>query len=208
MKIKVCGVKDSQNLQSILGLKPDFVGLNFYRESKRFFTHDHLPDYDYGKTKLVGVFVNSPSAEVAAHAARYKLAAVQLHGTETLEYVHELRKILPKCEIIKAFGLQEESDLKDLPAWKGEVDYLLFDKKAISFGGTGQKFNWDLLDMRPRDCPFFLAGGIGPEDCRSLKAMNRVIPDLYAVDINSRFEDNRGLKDLELVRTFVEELRR
>ena len=207
MKIKVCGLFDKDNLKQVLELEPDYIGFNFYPASKRFCKFSELPDLDFGKTEIVGIFVNASAALIQEHVGRFNLSLVQLHGTENVEQAIELKNRLPNCKIIKVFGVEEQSDLKDLQSWASISDFYLFDKKAISFGGTGKKFDWDILNKNPPAKKFFLAGGIGPEDVRSIKLLSQVLPDLFAVDINSRFEDKAGLKQVECIKKFIEELR-
>jgi phosphoribosylanthranilate isomerase len=208
VKIKVCGLFDQANLKEVLSLKPDFIGLNFYQNSKRYCKLVASPDLDYGQTKLVGVFVNAAAQEIVERAKSFKLSLLQLHGTESKDDLVTIREGLPNLEIIKVFGVEGLEDLEDLESWQNYADYFLFDKKAISFGGTGKKFNWDLLNKNPPKKQFFLAGGIGPEDIRALKILSEMLPDFFAVDINSCFEDKTGLKNVQSIQNFIEELRK
>ena len=207
MRIKVCGLHDKENLKDVLELKPDFIGLNFYPASKRFCKFNALPDLEYGNTQLVGIFVNSNLLEIEDKVKRFNLSFIQLHGDEQLSDLLAIKDKLPNCKIIKVFGIEDFRDLEGLESWQALADYFLFDKKAISFGGTGIKFNWDILNNRVLSKEFFLAGGIGPEDARALKTLSKVLKDLFAVDINSRFEDSSGLKNISILKAFFEELR-
>lgn len=208
MKIKICGVNDRENLRQLLELAPDYIGLNFYSSSKRFCTWTQLPALNYENTKLVGVFVNSELIEITEKIKTFNLSVVQLHGTEEIDQATQLRQQFSKIEIVKAIGVESAKDLLDVDSWSSSVDYCLFDKKATSFGGTGVKFSWDLLHTNPPQKDFFLAGGIGAEDLRAIMALEREIPKLYAIDINSRFEKSEGLKDIVLVKKFIEDLRK
>lgn len=207
MRIKICGLHNEQNLREILQLSPDYIGLNFYQESKRYCKFGALPEFDYAQTKLVGVFVNCEIKVIKERAKSFKLSLIQLHGQESISDLEAVRNELPECKIIKAFGVDEEIDLEGSEKCAELSDYILFDKKTPSFGGSGQKFNWDLLQRRIPDKNFFLAGGIGPEDARPLKTLAKVVPELFAIDINSRFENKYGLKDVAAIAKFIEELR-
>ena len=205
MKVKVCGLHNLENFRQVLALQPDYVGLNFYSESKRFCKFEKLPELELGQSKLVGVFVNADLEFICKKTNNFKLSFIQLHGTESADAVAEVKKALPDCKIIKVFGIEEPRDLEDINAFNEAADFYLFDKKAISFGGTGRKFDWDLLNRNPPEKEFFLAGGIGPEDIRPLKLLGKVMPQLYCIDINSRFEDKAGLKQVDLISKFIEE---
>ena len=207
LKIKVCGLLDKDNLKAVLDLSPDFIGFNFYQDSKRYCKFKSLPDFDYRETKICGVFVNSTSQFIKEQVDRFNLSFVQLHGSETPSYIKALKDSIPDSKIIKVFGIEESNDLNNLKDWEQVADYYLFDKKSVSFGGSGKKFNWDLLRDVSSSKELFLAGGVGPEDTKAIQNLSSVVPKLYAVDINSLFEDSSGLKQVEKIEKFIKELR-
>lgn len=207
MKIKICGLKNVNNLRQILELSPDYVGFNFYQSSKRFCSWPELPDLDFGKTETVGVFVNATLEYITEKVSTFRLSAVQLHGSESVAEVQSIKTNLPACRVIKVFGIEDRTDLQTLTDFEQVSDFYLFDKKSASFGGTGKKFDWDLLSENEIKKDFFLAGGIGPLDVRALKILRAVLPRFMAIDINSCFEDSEGIKQVGMVSEFMGQLR-
>lgn len=203
MNIKVCGITELKQLQQLDGLDIDFAGLIFYRESPRYMG-DKLSgkqvknaDFDLKKT---GVFVNPEMIEVLDAIDEYGLDVVQLHGDETPEMCEDLSS---EVEVIKAFRVKDGVDIdKMVSPYDAVCDYYLFDTGGLkeSFGGTGTAFDWNLLSKAKIEKPFFLSGGISLEDASKIKAFRH--PDLFGVDINSRFEISPGVKDMKLVLQF------
>lgn len=199
MKIKVCGMRDAANIQALAGLQPDYLGLIFYAQSKRYVDTDlSLLKSMSTQTKVTGVFVNETVEVVLQKVIQFHLKAIQLHGDETPAYCHALRLALNKdhsdIEMIKAFGINETFDFGVLQNYRAEVDFYLFDTKTPAHGGSGIKFNWRLLKKYQLDKPYFLSGGINLMDLELIRKMN--YPGLYAVDINSKFETSPGMKDI------------
>lgn len=203
MNIKVCGITEMKQLQQLDGLDIDFAGLIFYPESSRY-VGDKLPkkevkkaDFDLKKT---GVFVNPELIDVLDAIDDYGLDVVQLHGDESPEMCDDLSS---EVEVIKAFRITGEEDIDKLVApYDAVCDYYLFDTGGLkeSFGGTGKQFDWNVLTRAKIEKPFFLSGGIGPEDAARVKAFKH--PDLFGVDINSRFEVSPGVKDMSKILQF------
>jgi phosphoribosylanthranilate isomerase len=211
MKIKICGMRGEANIQALSELKPDYMGLIFYPLSKRFVNQANasLPEDLSDEIKVTGVFVNESHEVVLQKVKQYHLKAVQLHGEETPGYCHRLRRMLEvedtEVELIKAFGIDEAFDFKVLEAYNNAVDFFLFDTKTPAHGGSGLRFNWQILKNYDLDRPYFLSGGIGLDDLNSLKLLNDY--RLYAVDLNSKFETSPGLKDIEQVSRAINILR-
>jgi phosphoribosylanthranilate isomerase len=204
MKLKVCGMRQSENIQQLLKLEPDFMGFIFFERSKRF-----APDLDKElllgfpeTTKKVGVFVNAPIQQVKEKVRQYKLDYVQLHGDESVEYVGELFAI--GIKVIKVLSVGEEFDFDQLKPYKGLVDFFLFDTKGKERGGNGVVFNWEVLNNYPYDVPYLLSGGIDLENVKDIAGL-KVQP--YAIDVNSKFELEPGLKDIEQVKMLKEILK-
>jgi phosphoribosylanthranilate isomerase len=203
MNIKVCGITQLKQLQQLDGLDIDFAGLIFYKESARYMgdkiAGKELKNADFD-LKKVGVFVNPEMIDVLDAIDDYGLEVVQLHGEESPEMCEDLSS---EVEVIKAFRISGDEDIDELVApYDAVCDYYLFDTGGLgeSIGGTGKQFDWTLLTKAKIEKPFFLSGGIGPDDAAKIKTFRH--PDFYAVDINSRFEKEPGIKDMGLVLQF------
>ncbi|NRA13335.1 MAG: phosphoribosylanthranilate isomerase [Crocinitomicaceae bacterium] len=197
MLIKVCGLKDPEQV-AIISKRVDFIGFIFYPKSKRYIDHS-LPSLGAKKT---GVFVNERAQIVLKTARLEKLDAVQLHGEEQPE---ECAEIHGQLTVIKSFSIHDEFNFDKLKAYENHVDYFLFDTKSALKGGTGVQFNWGILSNYKDDVPFFLSGGISPD---SLEAIRNFKHKSFAgIDLNSRFEIEPGKKDIDLLNTFLNEVR-
>jgi phosphoribosylanthranilate isomerase len=209
MNIKVCGITEMKQLQQLDGLDIDFAGLIFYKESPRYIG-DKISKQDLKKAdfdlKKVGVFVNPEMIDVLDAIDDYGLDAVQLHGDESPEMCEDLSS---EVEVIKVFRIKDnnvdiDAMVKDYDA---VCDYYLFDKATdYSIGGTGQQFDWSILTKAKIEKPFFLSGGIGPDDAPKVKAFKH--PDFFGVDINSLFEKEPGVKDMSKVLHFRQAMKK
>lgn len=213
MIIKVCGMREAANIGQLAELRPDYMGFIFYSDSRRFigspgeelFEPVNLP------VKKVGVFVNEAMDVIADKVLQYQLDAVQLHGDEPAEFCRSFRKFLHNMqtekhvEIIKAFGISEEFDFKILSIYDDFVDYFLFDTKTVLHGGSGIGFDWDLLKRYHGTKPYFLSGGLSPENIEMIALLKDT--RLYGVDLNSRFEIEPGVKDIEMLKLTFASLR-
>ncbi len=196
MIIKVCGIKSQENLEQLSLLPIDMVGLNFYPPSKRYVSEDMLlkiPEH----LQKVGVFVNETIDKIIRTVEKYQLDYVQLHGNENPEMCHQLNK---GVKVIKYFPVSNQDDFLNIENYE-MVDLILFDTRTKEFGGSGQKFRWELLKHYQGKKPFLLAGGIGPTDVETILDIDH--PALYGIDINSQFEISPGLKDVEIIRNFL-----
>jgi len=201
MKIKVCGLRDISNINELNGLQIHFIGLNFYRKSKRFIDHTKACSLsNYSNHKKVGVFVNERKQYLLDMVKIYDLDYVQLHGDETPEYVDAVKE---HVKVIKVFSIKSKDDFQQIESYQG-CDFFLFDTKTPDFGGSGRKFDWTLLKNYKGTTKFFLAGGIGPEDAQTIKQINH--PSLHALDINSAFEIKPGVKNVEQIIQFLNNL--
>jgi len=203
MNIKVCGITEMKQLQQLDGLDIDFAGLIFYKESPRYIgekiSKKELKSADFD-LKKVGVFVNPEMIDVLDAIDDYGLDAVQLHGDESPEMCEDLSS---EVEVIKAFRVSDGTDIDKMVApYDAVCDYYLFDTGGLkeSFGGTGKQFDWTILTKAKIEKPFFLSGGIGPDDAPKVKAFKH--PDFFGVDINSLFEKEPGVKDMSKVLHF------
>ncbi|MFM6976141.1 MAG: phosphoribosylanthranilate isomerase [Sphingobacteriaceae bacterium] len=210
MKLKVCGITDLQQLIKLDDLNVDMAGFIFYPKSPRYvldgrLRSDELLNLDL-KIKKVGVFVNAGEDEIFKQIKDFDLDIIQLHGQESPEFCAAISSWIP---VIKAFRLTEENELEN---YQEVADYFLFDSGTASkqeFGGTGHQFDWELLKKEPIKKPFFLSGGLGPDDTAGIKKLSKEIPKnkLWAVDINSRFETAPGIKDLKRIEQFINDLK-
>lgn len=200
MKLKICGMKYPENILEVGALLPDYMGFIFWERSARFFDGEtpNLPD----TIKKVGVFVNESVENIIEKINKYNLQAVQLHGKESVEFCQDLKNnIDSKIEIIKVFSVGDDFDFDVLKPFENVCDYFLFDTKGKLPGGNGTTFDWKILEKYKSEKPFFLSGGIGIEEIPAIK--NLKLP-IYAIDVNSRFEIEPGLKNINLVRTICE----
>lgn len=213
MKIKVCGMKYQDNMDQVALLQPDYLGFIFYKKSARHFELREMPDVP-ASIKKVGVFVNEDVPSIIDKVNHYGLQAIQLHGEETPYYCSILASTTlfnskEPIEIIKVFSLDNHFDFEVLKAYENVCDYFLFDTKGELPGGNGYRFDWTLLNNYPSEKPFFLSGGIGAEhleDIRKFQESN-IAKYCYALDVNSKFELEPGLKNVSAIRTFTNKLR-
>ncbi len=208
MNIKVCGITEMKQLQQLDGLDIDFAGLIFYPESPRYIG-DKISKKDLKKAdldlKIVGVFVNPEMIEVLDAIDDYGLHVVQLHGDESPEMCEDLSS---EVEVIKVFRVSDGVDIDKMVApYDAVCDYYLFDTGGLkeSIGGTGQQFDWNILSKAKIEKPFFLSGGISVEDAAKVKSFKH--PDIFGVDINSKFEKSPGVKDMGLVLQFKQAMK-
>ncbi len=205
IKVKVCGM--NKNAAEVATLNPDYLGFIFWEPSKRHF--DEKPIILPHRIKKVGVFVDAYIEEIVEKVNTHKLVAVQLHGKESPDYCRTLKSELKGVDIIKVFSLKDEFDFKELEPYESVCDYYLFDTKGKLPGGNGYKFDWQILKDYPSKKPYFLSGGIGPMDLDSIKEFMK-LPNsnlCHAIDVNSQFEIEPGLKDLGALKDFIKELR-
>lgn len=197
--LKICGMKFPDNLQEVARLEPDYLGFIFYPKSKRYMADTLSPEVVKAlpsSIRRVGVFVNAETADVLGQAAAYGLDVLQLHGDESPEQCAALQG--NGYTIVKAFGVNEGFDFQSLLAYAPVVDYYLFDTKGPSYGGHGIPFDWSVLEKYDKHKAFFISGGIGLEELEGVISLKEL--PLYAIDVNSRFETEPGLKDINLLK--------
>ncbi|MFH7017653.1 phosphoribosylanthranilate isomerase [Flavobacterium sp. FlaQc-47] len=202
MKLKICGMKYPENIIEVGALLPDYMGFIFYEKSARYF-NGTIPEL-IKTIKKVGVFVNESVENIIGKINKHNLQAVQLHGEESVVFCEELKnKIDNKIEIIKVFSVGDDFNFDLLKPFEDVCDYFLFDTKGKLPGGNGTTFDWKILKNYTSDKPFFLSGGIGLEEIAAIK--NLKLP-VYAIDVNSRFEIEPGLKNKNLLTNFKRKL--
>lgn len=224
MKLKVCGMKYPDNIEQVAALHPDYLGFIFYEKSARYFDGD-IPEISKS-IKKVGVFVDTDLNDVLEKTNTHNLQAVQLHGHESPDYCLELKKLHSEfiseshnenlkqvqidknLEIIKVFSIKDNFDFDLLKPYEPYCDYFLFDTKGKLPGGNGYTFNWNVLKDYPSKKPFFLSGGIGLESLENMIQFqkSKASKYCYAIDVNSRFEIEPGLKHIEKLKEFKSQL--
>ncbi|MEP0212432.1 MAG: phosphoribosylanthranilate isomerase [Cellulophaga sp.] len=207
MKLKVCGMKYLENMEAIATLQPDFLGFIFWEPSSRFFNGEmgNIPK----NIKKVGVFVDADLDYVVDRINQYNLDIVQLHGKESPEFCKGLRNSNlglkgKQPQIIKVFSIKDSFDFSILAPFEKVCDYFLFDTKGKLPGGNGYTFNWSVLENYTSTKPYFLSGGIGIKDADKIKAFLHTPASKYCVvlDVNSSFETEPGLKNIEKLKEF------
>ena len=198
MIIKVCGMREAENIREAESLGIDLMGFIFWPKSSR--NVSERPAYLPTRCKRVGVFVDASLEEIRQHAEKYKLDLIQLHGHESPAFA----KALKPLSLIKAFNIASAEDLRQTEAYEGVVDYFLFDTKGKVVGGNGVKFDWTVLSAYQGSTPFLLSGGIGPDDVEAVNGFRH--PQCIGIDLNSRFEVEPALKVIPKLRQFINQL--
>lgn len=208
MIVKVCGLSQARNVAQVAALGVDLLGFIFSKRSPRCVTAGVAAQAARvaGRAMTVGVFVDEEPAAIVRTVAAAQLDWVQLHGHESPAQVELLRRQLPATRIIKAIGVASAADVERCKAaYEGLVDCFLFDTKCPAGGGSGRKYDWNVLEAYDGSTPFLLSGGIGPGDAPQVSAFAH--PRCAGIDVNSRFELAPGLKDVEKLKKFIEEIR-
>lgn len=217
-------MRDADNIRAVASLSIDFLGFIFYPQSPRYAqkavpetelmtntaTASRRNDIEARKPQRVGVFVDETPQAIIAHIHNDQLDYVQLHGHELPEMIDHLKRAVisdnhHSLKVIKAFSISKPDDLLQTKAYEGIADLFLFDTPTESYGGSGKKFDWQMLQAYDGHTPFLLSGGIGPEDTDRIRTFEH--PQCIGIDLNSRFETAPGIKDVEALRRFTEKLR-
>lgn len=202
MIIKICGMRETGNIREVEQLGVDMIGFIFYPKSPRYVYE--MPGYLPEHAKRVGIFVNESKEMVFTMADRFGLDYIQLHGSESPGYCTSIKSAGPG--VIKAFPIEGITDLRKVNEYEGTCDYYLFDTKTHNkLGGTGKQFDWSVLDSYQGKTPFLLSGGINPFSARGLKEFHHEA--LAGYDLNSRFESAPGVKNINLLSTFLDDLK-
>lgn len=222
MKVKVCGMRDGENIRAVSELGVDYIGMIFWEPSPRNVTM--IPTYagiipdradstplltTHHPPRKVGVFVDEMPQNIITRVVNYQLDVVQLHGHETPTLISNLRHTLdpdlrPGIQFWKAVSISDSHDLAVCNTYEGCVDAFVFDTRCASVGGSGQHFDWNILDAYDGSTPFLLSGGIGPDDAERILAFHH--PMCMGIDLNSRFETAPAVKDVEALRHFIYQL--
>ena len=201
MLVKVCGMREPDNVKQVAQLGIDMMGFIFYPKSPRYASHVVARSDADRNICRVGVFVNDSIPNMLDKIHSFSLNAVQMHGSESRLLCEQLREAKGDMKIIKAISVSTAGDIQKYKEYVGAVDYFLFDTKCKTVGGSGQQFDWQVLDEYDGDVPFLLSGGIGPEDASRILSFHH--PRFVGIDLNSRFETEPGLKNVEKLKEFL-----
>lgn len=201
MIVKVCGMREAENIRAVEQAGADWMGFIFYPLSPRFVNvkPDYLPAY----AKRVGVFVDEHTESILRYVEEYRLDMVQLHGNEQPEQCAWLRA--QGVGVVKAFPIKDEESLQQVMLYKGTCDYYLFDTACSGYGGSGKRFDWTVLNAYAEDTPFLLSGGLSPDSADAISRFTH--PQLAGVDLNSGFECSPGIKDESSIKRFIQILK-
>jgi phosphoribosylanthranilate isomerase len=206
LRLKVCGLKNPENYRKVMQLEPDLVGLIFYPPSPRYVesegSQSALQEKPHGKTQKTGVFVNAEPDLVIWKAKEYHLEWVQLHGHESPDQLEILQK--EGLKVIKAFPVDKDFNFRSVKDYLKVSDLFLFDTKTEAYGGSGQRFPWEILENYDEEVPFLLSGGLNHQEFQQFPPIQH--PLLYGLDVNSKYEIKPGLKDLEKLKALKSEM--
>ena len=201
MIVKVCGMREPDNIRDVEMLGIDWIGFIFYPKSPRFVRDQAIAKANF--VKRVGVFVNASHEQIMETATSFGLDYLQLHGNESPDDCYALQK--RGYAVIKAISIYSAEDLEQTKEYEGRVDYFLVDTNCNSYGGSGQQFDWDILTTYTGNTPFLLSGGINPGSAAAIRKFRH--PLFAGIDLNSGFESEPGLKDTEKLKDFIETIK-
>ena len=204
VKVKICGMREAENILDVGAVRPDYMGFIFHPQSPRCVPTDfRIPISLDSSIKRVGVFVNEKVDLILSLIKRHSLDFVQLHGNESVEICDELR--LQGIGVIKVFSIDEGFDFGSIESYKTVVDFFLFDTKGKYYGGNGIAFNWNVLNRYDQEIPFFLSGGISVVNIQNVEQL--AMMNMHAIDVNSGVEIKPGVKDVESVKEVMKNLK-
>ncbi len=206
LKIKICGMLDPQNIIEVSELYPDIIGFIFYPHSARYAGLTLKPEITAAipaSIKKAGVFVNADFEVIAETIEKYSLDIVQLHGNESPDLCFRLKE--NGAGVIKAFSIRDINIFNQCDKYVDVTDYFLFDTFTPDYGGSGLRFDWKILQNYNSDHPFFLSGGIGPDDVSDIKKISHT--SFHGIDINSRFESSPGMKEINSLKKIITGIR-
>ncbi len=201
---KVCGMKEESNIRQVAMLRPDFMGFIFYPHSPRYVGDDFPKDRldNIAGISKVGVFVDQETSEIVEKVKYYDLDYVQLHGSEPVSQVEEVSKVAGVINVVSGNKLP---DTEELRAYEPFIDYWLMDTRLAGMhGGTGQRFDWQVLDDLELEKGIILSGGIGPAAAGEARRHNP--RGVVGVDVNSKAEMEPGVKDVTILKQIYNEL--
>jgi phosphoribosylanthranilate isomerase len=233
MIIKICGMRDAENIREVAKLGIDMIGFIFWPESPRFVKMISaqagiIPDYSEERLKnakeslsecqneqlrmpkRAGVFVNDMPQNIVTRAVNYELDIIQLHGSESVIMIDNLRSTLAPSirkgiKFMKALSISTAEDILRYKEYEGHVDYFIFDTQTPLVGGSGNHFDWNMLDAYDGNTPFILSGGVGPDDAERVLSIRH--PMFAGIDLNSQFETAPAVKNVDALKAFLAKIR-
>lgn len=201
MIVKVCGMRESDNIRAVENAGADWIGFIFTRRSPRFV--EQIPSYLPSRAQRIGVFVDADTKDIVRTAQSFGLDYLQLHGSESAEQCRMLHS--QGFRLIKVFSPNDQTSFKETEAYETSCEYFLFDTPCITHGGSGLQFDWKLLLHYNGNIPFLLSGGLGPDSLQQLAEFNH--PQWAGIDLNSRFETAPAVKDTTLLKNFIQKFK-
>ena len=233
MIVKVCGMREPENIRDVAALGVDWIGFIFYPKSPRYVSQIRsragiIPDYSVfmkheelsskelsskelmRKVKRVGVFVDDMPQNIVTRAVNYELDIIQLHGSESVIMIDNLRSTLAPSirkgiKFMKALSISTAEDILRYKEYEGHVDYFIFDTQTPLVGGSGNHFDWNMLDAYDGNTPFILSGGVGPDDAERVLSIRH--PMFAGIDLNSQFETAPAVKNVDALKAFLAKIR-
>ena len=233
MIVKVCGMREPENIRDVAALGVDWIGFIFYPKSPRYVSQIRsragiIPDYSVfmkheelsskelrskemmRQVKRVGVFVDDMPQNIVTRAVNYELDIIQLHGSESVIMIDNLRSTLAPSirkgiKFMKALSISTAEDILRYKEYEGHVDYFIFDTQTPLVGGSGNHFDWNMLDAYDGNTPFILSGGVGPDDAERVLSIRH--PMFAGIDLNSQFETAPAVKNVDALKAFLAKIR-
>ena len=243
MIVKVCGMREPENIRDVAALGVDWIGFIFYPQSPRYVSQIRsragiIPDYSVfmkheelsskelsskelsskelsskemmRQVKRVGVFVDDMPQNIVTRAVNYELDIIQLHGSESVIMIDNLRSTLAPSirkgiKFMKALSISTAEDILRYKEYEGHVDYFIFDTQTPLVGGSGNHFDWNMLDAYDGNTPFILSGGVGPDDAERVLSIRH--PMFAGIDLNSQFETAPAVKNVDALKAFLAKIR-
>jgi phosphoribosylanthranilate isomerase len=199
IKLKICGMREPANINAVAELRPDYMGFIFYESSPRYVGENFSLNKEFSVTRAVGVFVNEKTGKILEHLKSIGSKIAQLHGSETPSQCDELKR--QGVSVIKVFSIDEVFDFNKTKEYAAVADFFLFDTKGMLYGGNAKVFNWNKLKEYDQRIPFFLSGGLNPENVKDLSVLEKM--NVHALDVNSGVEDAPGIKNIERIKSVM-----
>jgi phosphoribosylanthranilate isomerase len=204
IKLKICGMRDAENIIHVAALQPDYMGFIFYAKSPRFVQNEFtVPDAFPESIKRIGVFVKETTETIVKQAKRLSLEYIQLHGDEIVSQCEELKAA--GLKVIRVFSVNDDFDFNTTKPYKNVSDFFLFDTKGKYYGGNAQIFNWNILKQYDQEVPFFLSGGLNAENVKQISDLNGM--NIHALDVNSGVESSPGVKDISKIKSLMQSMK-
>ena len=220
MIIKVCGMRDAVNIHNVSQLGVDWIGLNFCSSDERYVSQISscagiIPDYgtlkintsESNRPKLCGIFKDDMPQNIVTRVYNFNLDIVQLDGDESPVMMDNLRRTLDPdihagIKIMKTINISTCEDINQYKPYAESADYFLFN---IQSSDDGSK-DWTILEAYNGNIPFLLSGNIGIDDIASINNFSH--PQVYGINVDHKFEEEPAMKNINLLKTFLESIKR